>query len=41
MKWVVAIVYCILLASLANIRSCTDQTVLHVGAFNHAETLSE
>lgn len=38
LKWIVAIAYCVMVAGLANMRSCTDDTVLHVGAFNHVET---
>lgn len=41
MKWGFVIVYCVLVASLANMRSCQDETVLHVGAFNHVEKISE
>lgn len=28
-----------MVASLANMRSCTDETVLHVGAFNHVQAI--
>lgn len=41
LKWIIAVAYCVMVASLANMRSCTDETVLHVGAFNHVETISE
>lgn len=41
LKWFVAVLYCVMVASLANMRSCTDETVLHVGAFNHVQTISE
>jgi hypothetical protein len=40
-KWAFVIGYCVLIAGLANMRSCQDETVLHVGAFNHVQTISE
>lgn len=40
-KWVFVVAYCVLIASLANMRSCQDETVLHVGAFNHVQAISE
>lgn len=40
-KWLFVVLYCVLVASLANMRSCQDETVLHVGAFNHVQTISE
>lgn len=40
MKWVVAVLYCTLLASLATIRTCSnDDFVMHAGAYNHVETI--
>lgn len=41
LKWMFVVLYCVMVVSLANMRSCTDETVLHVGAFNYAETISE
>ena len=40
-KWAFVITYCVLIAGLANMRACQDETVLHVGAFNHVQTLPE
>lgn len=42
MKWVFVIVYCVMVAGLANIRSCgNDDFTLHAGAYNHVKTLPE
>jgi len=39
LKWCAAVIYCVLVMSLANMKACTDTSVIHAGAFNHVEEI--
>lgn len=41
MRWIIAVLYCAFIVSLANIRSCQQDEVLHVGVYNNVQEISE